>query len=67
MFNEAHRILKPNGYLRVTTPNIDLGYRAYKENDRYFFYWIDWYSTSRKYKRVKFNKPLNKTQTDKFF
>ena len=34
IFNEAYRILKPNGYLRMTTPNIDLEYRAYRENPR---------------------------------
>lgn len=29
MFNESYRILKPNGYLRITTPNIDLECRAF--------------------------------------
>jgi len=39
MFNEAFRILKKGGVFRVTTPNIDLEYRAFKEKDRQFFYW----------------------------
>jgi predicted SAM-dependent methyltransferase len=37
MFNEAYRILKPGGFLRVTTPDIDLDYRAYRDNDYNFF------------------------------
>jgi|SRR5688572_27276549 len=28
MFNEAYRILKKNGIIRITTPNINLEYRA---------------------------------------
>ena len=39
MFDESFRILKKNGIFRVTTPNIDLAYRAYKENDKEYFYW----------------------------
>lgn len=39
MFIESHRILKKGGVLRVTTPNVDLDYRAYRENDRQYFYW----------------------------
>lgn len=67
MIKEAHRILKPNGYLRLTTPNIDLHYRAYKENDRQYFYWIDTYSIDKNWKRVKYNKPLNKATTGEIF
>lgn len=59
MFNESHRILKKGGFFRVTTPDIDLDFRAYKENDRHYYYWIDWYSTPKAYKRACLNKPLN--------
>jgi hypothetical protein len=46
MFNEAHRILRRGGGIfRVTTPNIDLDFRAMRESDRDYFYWIDSYST----------------------
>lgn len=41
LFNEAFRILKKNGIFRVTAPNIDLDYRAYKERDRHYFYWLE--------------------------
>lgn len=39
MFREVHRILKPKGTFRVVCPNIDLDYRAYRNNDREYFYW----------------------------
>lgn len=67
MIKEAHRILKPNGYLRLTAPNIDLHYRAYKENDRHYFYWINTYSVAENWKRAKYNKPLNKATTGEIF
>jgi hypothetical protein len=41
MFNEAYRMLKDGGVLRVTTPDIKLYLRAYHENDRDFFYWVE--------------------------
>ncbi len=67
IFNEAFRILKLNGYLRMTTPNIDLEYRAFSENDRHYFYWIDTYSVPKNWKRVKYNKPLNKASIEQIF
>lgn len=35
MFREARRILKPGGLFRVTCPNIELYYQAYRRRDRY--------------------------------
>ncbi len=67
MFNESYRILKPNGFFRVTTPNIDLEYRAYQQNDRNYFYWIDTYSIPKNWKRAKYNKPLNKASIEQIF
>ncbi|MCK4359263.1 MAG: methyltransferase domain-containing protein [Candidatus Cloacimonetes bacterium] len=67
IFNESYRILKKGGIFRVTTPNIDLYFRAYKENDRYFFYWIDYCSIPKNYKRVKLNKPLNEASIQQIF
>lgn len=58
MFNEAYRILKPNGVFRVTTPNIDLEYRAYIDNDINYFYWVKNYSITEEWIRAKYNKPL---------
>jgi len=67
MFNESHRILRKGGVFRVTTPNIDLDFRAYKENDRHFFYWVDWYSTPKACQRIKLNKPLNEASIQQIF
>lgn len=36
LFREADRILKPGGVLRVTTPNIQLYYQAWKRRDVFF-------------------------------
>lgn len=67
MFNEAFRILKKGGGLRVTTPNINLEYRAYKKNDRNYFYWIDNYSKKSEMERTKIVKPMNKTSIEQIF
>jgi ubiquinone/menaquinone biosynthesis C-methylase UbiE len=37
MLKEAFRILKPGGCIRITAPDINLLYRAYKNKDKYFF------------------------------
>ena len=67
IFKEAYRILKPNGSFRITTPNIDLDYRAYQQNDRTYFYWINTYSIPKNWKRVKYNKPLNNASIEQIF
>jgi predicted SAM-dependent methyltransferase len=41
MFNEVYRILKYGGIFRIVTPDIDLDYRAYLNNDMTFFYWFE--------------------------
>jgi len=40
IFGEVYRILKNNGVFRLTTPNIELNYRAFKENDLQYFHQI---------------------------
>ena len=67
MFNEAYRILKKNGYLRITTPNIDLGYRAGMENDKAYFYWSDNFSRLEYMKRIKIKIPMDKVSTKQLF
>lgn len=67
MFNETNRILKKNGFLRITTPNIDLEYRAYRENDRHYFHYIDTYSGYKQWERAKYNKPLNTASIEQIF
>ena len=41
MFNEIHRILKKGGIARFTCPHTDLAFRAYKNNDRNYFFWLN--------------------------
>ena len=67
MFNEVHRILKPQGIFRITTPNMDLEYRAYRENDRHYFYWIDAYSIRKNWERVKYNRSLSDASIEQIF
>lgn len=67
LFSEAYRILKPNGYIRITTPNINLEYRAFKENDRKYFFWINTYSIEANWQRAKYTMPLNKASTEQIF
>lgn len=59
MFNESFKILKEGGILRLTAPNIDLDYRAYKDNDKNYFYWKDNYSLPGEVRRVGLKKPMN--------
>jgi predicted SAM-dependent methyltransferase len=40
MFKEVERMLKPRGVFRVVAPNIDIDYRAYKNNDKHYFFWV---------------------------
>jgi predicted SAM-dependent methyltransferase len=66
MFSESYRILKKKGVLRLVTPNIDLWYRAYVENDRHFFYMMDYYSIPSNYKKWM-NKAWRDASTSEIF
>jgi len=67
LFNEAYRVLKIGGIFRFSTPNINLEYRAYKENDRHYFYWIDKYSNPIQYNRIKIKIPMSQASTAQIF
>lgn len=68
MFNEAYRILKPEGIFRFCTPNADLLYEAYKRNDRHFYNWaIDYYSIPENYERIKLAKGINEVSFAQIF
>lgn len=67
MFNESYRILKKNGILRVTTPNIELEYRACRDNDRNYFYWIDNYSQRKEMERIKITMPMKEAPIEQIF
>jgi SAM-dependent methyltransferase len=64
MFNESFRILKTNGYLRVSSPNIDLAYRALRDNNRHYFAMIEQFSNPEEYKRARYNMPLKAASTE---
>ena len=58
VLSEFHRVLKPNGVLRISLPDIVSGFNAYKNNninffpnseddlDKRFSAWLTWYSQS---------------------
>jgi len=66
-FNEAFRMLKKGGLIRLTAPNIDLYYKAYKNNDLVFFYWKDLFSKEKDYKRIMLNQPLSTASIGQLF
>lgn len=39
MLKESYRILKPGGAIRLTTPDADLGFKAFMKKDLSFWYW----------------------------
>ena len=58
LFNEAYRILKPGGFFRLTTPDMDLELGAYRRGDRDLFYWIDDYSHPVAMKELGYTRPM---------
>lgn len=66
MFNESFRILKNKGIFRITTPNIDLEYRAYKDNDKNYFYWYYEYQ-SETYRHIKCKIVTKDTSVQQMF
>ena len=48
----------------MTTPNIDLDYRAYSNNDRHFFYWIDSIATRS---NPTLKRPLTESSIQQLF
>jgi SAM-dependent methyltransferase len=40
LFTEAYRALKPGGVLRVTCPDVEVAYEAYRRGDRVFFHYL---------------------------
>jgi len=39
--NEVFRILRPGGTFRIISTDLDLDYRAYLNNDKDFYFWLD--------------------------
>ena len=66
-FTEAYRILKKGGLIRLTAPDIDLHYQAYKNDDLDFYYWRNWYVKEKDYERIKMNSPLSEASIAQLF
>lgn len=66
IFNESFRILKKGGYFRLTTPNILLEYRAYLENDRNYFYWVEKFKNKNDYEKL-YTKALTDASIEQIF
>jgi len=67
LFSESYRILRKGGFLRITTPNIDLEYAAYRSGDRKFFYWEEDESVPGRWEGLKYNKPMKAASLDQVF
>lgn len=67
LFREARRALKPGGVFRLTMPNIDLGYAAWRRGDRRYFDWIERYSDPAQYQRIGLRIPMNQASTAQVF
>lgn len=66
MLFEAHRILKPGGVIRLTTPDAWLGFRAYQRRDRDFWYWAERYVAPGTWEKL-YKKPLSDASVDQLF
>ena len=67
LFNESFRMLKKDGYIRITCPDIDLHYAAYIKKDFHFFYWRSWYENIKDYQRIFLNSSLTKASIEQLF
>jgi ubiquinone/menaquinone biosynthesis C-methylase UbiE len=68
LFNESYRILKSGGYIRITTPNIDLYHKALINNDSNFYeFEIQPYSIKKNMDRVGICQPMNKVSLKQIF
>lgn len=66
-FHEVYRILKPGGVFRITTPDTDLYFRAWKKNDVDFYYWRELFSDPQVMEKVKCKIPFNKASLAQIF
>jgi predicted SAM-dependent methyltransferase len=68
MFNEAYRILKTGGIIRLTTPNIDLCFKTVKNNDRFFWkQMIDIYSNPKHMASTHVSRPMKDVSLKQIF
>jgi predicted SAM-dependent methyltransferase len=66
MLNESHRVLKPGGGIRITTPDIMLDYAAYRRGDRHYYYWVDAWSRPGRWQQL-YKRPPNTESITQLF
>ncbi len=67
IFKEVHRTLKKGGVFRILTPDAELGYQAYKRNDRKYFFWIEWEHMNKDIDKQCIRLPLREASTAQVF
>jgi predicted SAM-dependent methyltransferase len=65
-FTDALRALKPGGILKVVTPNTELDVLAYLNNDRSFYWWLDWLNTKEGFRHSMENASLEQAFVSHF-
>lgn len=66
MLKEAHRILKPGGGIRLTTPDARLEFEAYRRNDLHFWYWANQYRRPGTWEKL-YKVPLSQASIHQLF
>ena len=66
-FKEALRALKPNGILKVVTPNAALDVNAFMNRDETYYDWLDFFSSEEAMKRMGYRIPLNQASFEQVF
>jgi len=66
MLTESYRILKPGGGIRLTTPDAELDFQAYRRNDMKYWYWVDLYRKQGTWEKL-FKLPLSQASIHQLF
>lgn len=66
MLTEAHRALKQGGGVRLTTPDAELEYFAYRRRDRSFWYWALSHSLPGRWEHL-YTIPMNQMSLEQLF
>jgi len=67
VLKESFRILKKSGVIRIVVEDMDLFYRAWRNNDIDFFYWREWEQLNNNYKHYSLLKPLREASITQLF
>ncbi|HEX5002176.1 MAG TPA: methyltransferase domain-containing protein [Bacteroidia bacterium] len=67
ILKESFRILKKGGVIRIVVEDMDLFYRAWRNNDINFFYWREWEQLNKNYKQYSLLKPMREASITQLF